>query len=131
MSTRKKFPIGRVILYLVLILAFSYFYVAISFNPVEVSNNLKTNGGSVPGIRPGRPTAEYITKILNRITLIGALLLSVVAVLPMIVNIFSGGTLSSLAFGGSSIIIVVGVILETIREIEAQMTMRHYKGFLG
>ena len=115
----------------VLIIAFAYFYTSISFNPVEVSNNLKTNGGSVPGIRPGRPTAEYITKILNRITLIGALLLSVVAVLPMIVNIFSGGTLSSLAFGGSSIIIVVGVILETIREIEAQMTMRHYKGFLG
>ena len=115
----------------VLIIAFAYFYTSISFNPVEVSNNLKTNGGSVPGIRPGRPTAEYITKILNRITLIGALLLSVVAVLPMIVNIVSGGTLSSLAFGGSSIIIVVGVILETIREIEAQMTMRHYKGFLG
>ncbi len=115
----------------VLIIAFAYFYTSISFNPVEVSNNLKTNGGSVPGIRPGRPTAEYITKILNRITLIGALLLSVVAVLPMIVNIISGGTLSSLAFGGSSIIIVVGVILETIREIEAQMTMRHYKGFLG
>ncbi|MCR4905416.1 MAG: preprotein translocase subunit SecY [Clostridiales bacterium] len=115
----------------VLIIAFAYFYTSISFNPVEVSNNLKTNGGSVPGIRPGRPTAEYITKILNRITLIGALLLSVVAVLPMIVNIVSGGTLSSLAFGGSSIIIVVGVVLETIREIEAQMTMRHYKGFLG
>ena len=115
----------------VLIIAFAYFYTSISFNPVEVSNNLKTNGGSVPGIRPGRPTAEYITKILNRITLIGALLLSVVAVFPMIVNIISGGSLSSLAFGGSSIIIVVGVVLETIREIEAQMTMRHYKGFLG
>ena len=115
----------------VLIIAFAYFYTSISFNPVEVSNNLKTNGGSIPGIRPGRPTAEYITKILNRITLIGALLLSVVAVLPMIINIISGGTLSSLAFGGSSIIIVVGVVLETIREIEAQMTMRHYKGFLG
>ena len=115
----------------VLIIAFAYFYTSISFNPVEISNNLKTQGGSIPGIRPGRPTAEYITKILNRITLIGALLLSVVAVLPMIINIISGGTLSSLAFGGSSIIIVVGVVLETIREIEAQMTMRHYKGFLG
>ena len=115
----------------VLIIAFAYFYTSISFNPVEVSNNLKTNGGSIPGIRPGRPTAEYITRILNRITLIGALLLAVVAVLPLIINIISGGSLSSLAFGGSSIIIVVGVVLETIREIEAQMTMRHYKGFLG
>ncbi len=115
----------------VLIIAFAYFYTSISFNPVEISNNLKTQGGSIPGIRPGRPTAEYITKILNRITLIGAILLAVVAVLPMIINICSGGSLSALAFGGSSIIIVVGVVLETIREIEAQMTMRHYKGFLG
>jgi len=118
------------ILTFVLIIAFAYFYTSISFNPVEVANNLKTNGGSVPGIRPGRPTAEYITKILSRITFIGALLLSVVAVLPMIVNIISGGNFSALSFGGSSIIIVVGVVLETIREIEAQMTMRHYKGFL-
>ncbi|MBE6724697.1 MAG: preprotein translocase subunit SecY [Ruminococcaceae bacterium] len=115
----------------VFIIAFAYFYTSISFNPVEISNNLKTQGGSIPGIRPGRPTAEYITRILNRITLIGALLLAVVAVLPMIINICTGGSLSALAFGGSSIIIVVGVVLETIREIEAQMTMRHYKGFLG
>ena len=115
----------------VFIIAFAYFYTSISFNPVEISNNLKTQGGSIPGIRPGRPTAEYITRILNRITLIGALLLAVVAVLPMIINLCTGGSLSALAFGGSSIIIVVGVILETIREIEAQMTMRHYKGFLG
>lgn len=115
----------------VFIIAFAYFYTSISFNPVEISNNLKTQGGSIPGIRPGRPTAEYITRILNRITLIGALLLAVVAVLPMIINVCTGGSLASLAFGGSSIIIVVGVILETIREIEAQMTMRHYKGFLG
>ena len=114
----------------ILIIAFAYFYTSISFNPVEVANNLKTNGGSIPGIRPGRPTAEYITKILNRVTFIGALLLSVVAVLPLIINLISGGNLSGLAFGGSSIIIVVGVVLETIREIEAQMTMRQYKGFL-
>ena len=114
----------------VLIIAFAYFYTSISFNPVEVANNLKQNGGSVPGIRPGRPTAEYITKILNRVTFVGAILLSVVAVLPMFANIIFGGSFSILAFGGSSIIIVVGVILETIREIEAQMTMRHYKGFL-
>jgi len=114
----------------ILIIAFAYFYTSISFNPIEISNNLKTNGGSVPGIRPGRPTAEYITKILNRITFIGALCLSVIAVFPMIVNIVSGGNLSALAFGGSSVIVVCGVVLETIREIEAQMTMRHYKGFL-
>ncbi len=119
-----------VVLFFVLMIAFAYFYVSISFNPVEVANNLKQNGGSIPGIRPGKPTSDYITKILNRITLIGALFLSVIAVLPLVINIISGGTLSGLAFGGSSLIIVVGVVLETIRDIEAQMTLRHYKGFL-
>lgn len=118
------------ILTLVMIVAFAYFYIAISFNPVEVANNIKMQGGSILGIRPGRPTAEYISKVLSRITFIGALLLSVVAIFPLIVNICSGGALSALAFGGSSVIIVVGVVLETIREIEGQMTMRHYKGFL-
>lgn len=118
------------ILTFVMIIAFAYFYIGISFNPIEVANNLKQNGGSIPGIRPGRPTSDYITKILSRVTFIGALLLSVVAVVPLIINIISNGSLSGLAFGGSSIIIVVGVVLETIREIEAQMTMRHYKGFL-
>ena len=120
-----------VILTFVLLIAFAYFYTSISFNPVEIANNLKANGGSVPGIRPGRPTAEFIQKILSRITFIGAILLSVVAVLPMIINIIAGGQFSGLAFSGSSIIIVVGVILETIRELEAQLTMRNYKGFLG
>ncbi len=114
----------------VLIIAFAYFYIAISFNPVEVANNIKNQGGFIPGIRPGRPTSDYISKVLSRITFIGAILLSVVAVLPLLINVFSGGNLAALAFGGSSIIIVVGVVLETIREIEAQMTMRHYKGFL-
>ena len=118
------------ILFFVLMIAFAYFYVSISFNPIEVANNLKNNGGSIPGIRPGKPTSDYITKILNRITLIGALLLSVIAVLPLVINIISGGQMSGLAFGGSSLIIVVGVVLETIRDIEAQMTLRHYKGFL-
>ncbi|MBE6561034.1 MAG: preprotein translocase subunit SecY [Ruminococcaceae bacterium] len=118
------------ILTFALIIAFAYFYTAISFNPIEVSNNLKKNGGFIPGIRPGKPTAEYITKILNRITLIGAIMLSFVAVVPMIANIIAGGALGSLAFSGNSIIIVVGVILETVRELESQMTMRHYKGFL-
>ena len=119
-----------VILTFVLLIAFAYFYISISFNPIEVANNLKANGGSIPGIRPGRPTSDYITKILNRVTFIGALCLSVVAVFPLLVNILSGNNLQALAFGGSSVIIVVGVVLETIREIEAQMTMRHYKGFL-
>jgi len=119
------------VLYFILIIAFSYFYIAISFNPVEVANNLQANGGVIPGLRQGKPTAEYITKILNRITLIGAIFLGIIAVLPLIASILSKGMISSeLAFGGSSIIIVVGVILETVREIEAQMTMRHYKGFL-
>jgi len=118
------------ILFFILIILFSYFYILISFNPVEVANNLKKNGGFIPGIRPGKPTSDYITRVLNRITLIGALFLGIVAVVPLIVNICTGEGIGSLAFGGSSLLIVVGVILETVREIEAQMTMRHYKGFL-
>ena len=114
----------------ILIVAFAYFYVTISFNPIEVANNLKKNGGFIPGIRPGKPTSDYITKVLSRITLIGALFLVVIAVVPLVANIISGAKLSSLAFTGSSIIIVVGVVLETAREIESQMLMRHYKGFL-
>ena len=114
----------------VLVIVFAYFYVAISFNPIEVASNLQKNGGSVPGIRPGRPTSDYISKVLSRITLIGALALSVICVLPLFANVISGANMSSLAFGGSSVIIVVGVILELVNEIEAQMTMRHYKGFL-
>ena len=114
----------------ILIVAFAYFYVTISFNPIEVANNLKKNGGFIPGIRPGKPTSDYITKVLSRITLIGALFLVVIAVVPLVANIISGAKLSSLAFTGSSIIIVVGVVLETAREIESQMTMRHYKGSL-
>ena len=114
---------------IILIIAFAYFYIMISFNPVEVANNLKNNGGFIPGIRPGDPTANYITKILNRITLIGAIFLGIVAVVPLIVNMIAGGvSIGSLAFGGSSLLIVVGVILETVRELDAQLTMRHYKG---
>ena len=119
-----------VIVYLVLIVAFAYFYILISFNPVEVANNIKNNGGSVPGIRTGKPTADYITKILNRITLIGAFFLIIVAGLPMIINIISGGTFAGLAFGGSSLLIVIGVAIEVFTDIEAQITMRNYKGFL-
>ena len=119
-----------VVLLLILIIAFAYFYISISFNPVEVSNNLMQNGGFVPGIRPGKPTALYIKKILNKVTLIGAFFLSIVACVPLVLNIVSGGLLGVIAFSGSTMLIVVGVIIETIREIEGQMTMRHYKGFL-
>ena len=120
--------------YLILIVAFSYFYIMISFDPVEVSNNLKRNGGMIPGVRPGEPTAAYIKKILGRITFIGAVFLCVVAGLPMLINciatIFNNTSFASIAFGGSSLLIVIGVILETGRDIESQLTMRHYKGFL-
>ena len=119
-----------VILFVVLIIAFAYFYISISFNPVEVSNNLKKNGGFIPGIRPGKPTSDYISKVLNRIVLIGAFFLCLVAAVPMMANIIAGFTLSGIAFSGSSLLIVVGVAIETTREIEGQMTMRHYKGFL-
>ena len=116
------------VLYFFLIVGFSYFYASMSFNPVEVANNLKKNGGFIPGFRPGKPTADFITKVLNKITMFGALYLSVIAILPIITgNIFG---YQSLAIGGTSIIIVVGVALETVKQMEAQMLMRHYKGFL-
>ena len=116
------------ILYFLLIVGFSYFYASMTFNPIEVSNNLKKNGGFIPGFRPGKPTADFITKVLNKITMFGALYLSVVAIAPIITgNIFG---YHSLAIGGTSVIIVVGVALETVKQMEAQMLMRHYKGFL-
>ena len=117
-----------IVVYFLLILGFSYFYATMQFNPVEIANNLKKNGGFVPGFRPGKPTADFIHKVLNKITLFGALYLSVIAIAPII----TGGVLNngSLAIGGTSIIIVVGVALETVKALEAQMLMRHYKGFL-
>lgn len=118
------------ILLFVLIIAFAYFYISISFNPVEVANNMMQNGGSIPGIRPGRPTAQYITKVLNKVVLMGALFLGLIACFPLLLNIVTGGLLNVISFSGSTLLIVVGVILETVREMEAQMTMRHYKGFL-
>ena len=118
------------ILLFVLIIAFAYFYISISFNPVEVANNLMQQGGSIPGIRPGRPTALYIKKVLGKIVLMGALFLGIVACFPLLLNIVTGGLLNVISFSGSTLLIVVGVILETVREMEAQMTMRHYKGFL-
>ncbi|MBE6648465.1 MAG: preprotein translocase subunit SecY [Ruminococcaceae bacterium] len=115
-----------------LIIAFSYFYITISFNPVEVANNLKKNGGTITGIRPGKPTTDYIVKVLNRITFIGALFLGFIAVFPQVIYwLFPNSGMASMVFGGSSLLIVVGVILETFRELEGQITMRNYKGFLS
>jgi preprotein translocase subunit SecY len=120
-------PVYIIILF-VLIIFFAYFYLAISFNPVEVANNLKKNGGTIFGIRPGKPTADYIRKVVNRITLIGALFLSVIAILPMILSNIA--VLAPISLGGTSLLIAVGVAIETERELEAQMAMRNYKGFL-
>ena len=117
-----------IVLYFILILMFAYFYTTIQYNPVEMANNLKSNNGTIPGIRPGAPTAAYIKKILSRITLIGALFLSVIALLPLLYGKFTN--MGSLSIGGTSIIIVVGVALETVKQLESQMMMRHYKGFL-
>ena len=116
------------VIYFLLIIAFSYFYATIQFNPVEVANNLKKNGGFVPGFRPGRPTAEFLGRVLARLTFFGAIYLGIVAILPIIVERTTG--ISNLSIGGTSVIIVVGVALETVRMLEAQMLMRHYKGFL-
>ena len=134
------------ILLFVLIIAFAYFYITISFSPVEVANNLKKNGGMIPGIRQGRPTAEYIARILSKITLMGALFLSIIAIVPIIARplviqpiltgvmggeLFAAQLASSFTFGGTSLLIVVGIALETARELEAQLTMRNHKGFLS
>jgi len=115
------------VLYGLLIVFFTYFYTAVTFNPVDVANNIKKYGGFIPGIRPGRPTADYITRIVNRITLVGALFLAVIALLPYFMTAVSGLNIS---FGGTALLIVVGVALETMKAIEAQMIMRHYQGFL-
>ena len=114
------------IIFAILIIAF--FYVTIQYNPVEIANNLRQNNGSIPGIRPGKPTSDYIAKILSKITLIGALFLAVIALVPMIYTSASG--MHELTMGGTSIIILVGVALETIKQMESQMQMRNYKGFL-
>ena len=114
--------------YFLLIIAFSYFYATIQFNPIEIANNLKKNGGFIPGFRPGKPTSDFILKVINKITLFGALYLAIIALLPIIVGTILGN--NSLGIGGTSVIIVVGVALETVKAMEAQMLMRHYKGFL-
>ena len=115
------------IIYFVLIIGFSYFYATIQFNPVEISNNLKRNGGFIPGFRPGKPTSDFIAKVLSKITLFGAIYLGIVAILPLLADKFSK---TSIGIGGTSVIIVVGVALETVKALENQMVMRQYKGFL-
>lgn len=122
-----KYTIGLVI-YIVLLIFFAYFYTTITFNPMEVSNNMKKQGGFIPGIRPGKPTTDFLTRILNSIVLIGAVGLAIIAVIPII---FSGVFGASVNFGGTSLIIIAGVVLETIKQVESQMLVRHYKGFLN
>ena len=125
------------IIYFVLIIAFAYFYASIQYNPVEMANNIRKNSGAVPGMRPGKPTSDYIARILNRITLLGALLLSVVALFPILfsqitslITIKGVNCAMNISLGGTSIIIMVGVALETVKQLESQMMMRHYRGFL-
>ena len=127
-----------VVLYFVMIIFFAYFYAQIQYNPIEMANNIRKNSGAIPGIRPGKPTSDYIAKILSRLTLMGALLLSVVALFPTVFSqivtacLDLGGVQEgmNISLGGTSIIIMVGVALETVKQLESQMMMRHYKGFL-
>jgi len=116
------------VLYFLLIIGFAYFYVTIQYNPIEMANNLRQNNGTIRGIRPGKPTADFIAKILSKITLIGALFLAFIAIVPLIYSDLTN--MKGLMMGGTSVIILVGVALETMKQIESQMMMRHYKGFL-
>jgi preprotein translocase subunit SecY len=115
------------IIYVVLIIAFTYFYTAVTFNPFDIADNIKKQGGYIPGIRPGKPTVEYLTRIMNRLTLFGGIFLAVIAVIPIFVGNIMG---VSLQFGGTSLLIVVGVAMESVKQIEAEMMMRHHQGFL-
>lgn len=115
------------IIYFILIIGFNYFYVAIQYNPIEIANNLRKNSGAIPGIRPGKPTSDFISKVLSKITFVGAIFLGIIAIFPIIFTNISG---INVAIGGTSILIVVGVALETMRTLESQITMRHHKGFL-
>ena len=118
------------VVYTLMIFFFSWFYSTIQYDPVEIANNLKKNGGFIPGFRPGKPTADFIQKVINKIVVFGAVYLTVVALLPIITGNLMSGVVQGLAIGGTSVIIVVGVALETVKALEAQMLMRHYKGFL-
>lgn len=115
------------VIYFLLIIGFNYFYIAIQYNPVEMANNIRKNNGAIPGIRPGKPTSDFITRIISKVTLVGALMLAAIAILPIILGALAN---MDIALGGTSIIILVGVALDTVRSLESQMMMRHYKGFL-
>lgn len=121
---------GYAVLYLILIVAFNYFYVAMQYDPVTIANNLRQSNGGIPGIRPGKPTSDYIHRVLSKITLVGAVFLGIIAIFPIALGWFNN-SLQSLSMGGTSILIVVSVALETARTLESQLMMRHHKGFLG
>ena len=123
------YSIANALVYLLLIVGFTFFYTYATFNPAEVSNNIKKNGGFIPGIRAGKPTTEYLSSIISKLTWFGGLFLSLIAILPMLIR-FLPEELGNIAFGGTSILIVVGVALETVQQLESQLAMRHYKGFL-
>ncbi len=120
---------GYAAIYFVLIIAFNFFYVSMQYNPVEIANNLRQNNGAIPGIRPGKPTSDYIQRVLNKITLVGAIFLGIIAIFPIFMTMWDSA-LSSLAMGGTTVLIVVSVALETARTLESEMMMRHHKGFL-
>ena len=117
------------LIYFILIIAFNYFYVSMQYNPIEIANNLRQSNGGIPGIRPGKPTSDYIQRVLSKITLVGAFFLGIIAIFPIALN-WMDPNLSSLAMGGTTILIVVSVALETVRTLESEMMMRHHKGFL-
>lgn len=121
---------GYAVLYLILIVAFNYFYVSMQYNPIEIANGLRQNNGAIPGIRPGKPTSDYLQKVLSKITLVGAVFLGIIAIFPIMIT-WMDPNLASLSMGGTSILIVVSVALETARTLESQLMMRHHKGFLG
>jgi preprotein translocase subunit SecY len=116
------------VFYFILIIGFAFFYMTIQYNPVEMANNLRQSNGTIPGIRPGKPTSDYIAKVLSKITFVGSLFLAFIALMPIIFSAASG--MRNLSIGGTSILILVGVALETVKQLESQMMMRHYKGFL-
>ena len=120
------YSLANAIVYLLLIMGFTFFYTYATFNPAEVSNNIKKNGGFIPGIRAGKPTTDYLSSIISKLTIFGGLFLAIIAILPMLLRF----TTLNVSFGGTSILIVVGVALETVQQLESQLVMRHYKGFL-
>ena len=117
------------VIYFILIIAFNYFYVSMQYNPIEIANNLRQSNGGIPGIRPGKPTSDYIQRVLSKITLVGAFFLGVIAIMPIFL-VMADQNLGSLAMGGTTVLIVVSVALETVRTLESEMMMRHHKGFL-